>query len=70
MSERKSGMRGSWSRVAADVVAIRDDEAGAVESAQIFAWIVVTVIAIMALGALLQALGVDVIDWVRTQIGI
>ena len=27
-----------------------DDEIGAVESAQIFAWIVVTVIAIMALG--------------------
>ncbi len=46
------------------------DEEGAVESAQIFAWIVVTVIAIMALGALLQALGVDVINWVRDQIGI
>ena len=46
------------------------DEEGAVESAQIFAWIVVTVIAIMALGALLQALGVDVINWVRGQIGI
>jgi hypothetical protein len=49
---------------------LRDDEVGAVESAQIFAWIVVTVIAIMALGALLQALGVDVINWVRDQIGI
>lgn len=46
------------------------DEDGAVESAQIFAWIVVTVIAIMALGALMQALGVDVINWVRDQIGI
>lgn len=46
------------------------DETGAVESAQIFAWIVVTVIAIMALGAMMQALGVDVINWVRTQIGI
>jgi hypothetical protein len=46
------------------------NETGAVESAQIFAWIVVTVIAIMALGALMQSLGVDVIDWVRTQIGI
>lgn len=46
------------------------EEEGAVESAQIFAWIVVTVIAIMALGALLQALGVDVINWVRDQIGI
>ncbi|MCP3998214.1 MAG: hypothetical protein GY722_24600 [bacterium] len=49
---------------------VRRDETGAVESAQIFAWIVVTVIAIMALGAMMQALGVDVINWVRTQIGI
>ena len=49
---------------------LRGDEDGAVESAQIFAWIVVTVIAIMALGAMMQALGVDVINWVRTQIGI
>ena len=45
---------------------LRRDETGAVESAQIFAWIVVTVIAIMALGGLLQALGVDVINWVTT----
>ena len=50
--------------------AVHSDEKGAVESAQIFAWIVVTVIAIMALGALMQALGVDVINWVRDQIGI
>lgn len=49
---------------------LRRDESGAVESAQIFAWIVVTVLAIMALGALLQQLGVDVIGWVRDQIGI
>ncbi len=49
---------------------LRGDEAGAVESAQIFAWIVVTVIAVMALGAMMQALGVDVINWVRAQIGI
>ena len=49
---------------------LRDDETGAVESAQIFAWIVVTVIAVMALGAMMQALGVDVINWVRAQIGI
>ena len=49
---------------------VRRDETGAVESAQIFAWIVVTVIAIMALGALMQALGVDVINWVRDQIGV
>jgi Flp pilus assembly pilin Flp len=44
------------------------DEAGAVESAQIFAWIAVTVVAIMALGLMMQALGVDVINWVRDQI--
>jgi hypothetical protein len=49
---------------------VRRDETGAVESAQIFAWIVVTVIAIMALGGLMQALGVDVINWVRDQLGI
>ncbi len=49
---------------------VRRGERGAVESAQIFAWIVVTVIAIMALGAMMQALGVDVINWVRTQIGL
>lgn len=49
---------------------VRRGETGAVESAQIFAWIVVTVIAIMALGALMQALGVDVINWVRDQIGV
>jgi len=46
------------------------EEKGAVESAQIFAWIVVTVIAIMAIGAMMQALGVDVINWVRDQIGV
>lgn len=63
-------MSGSWSRVTTGVARVWDDEIGAVESAQIFAWIVVTVIAIMALGALLQVLGVDVINWVRTQIGI
>ena len=57
-------------RLQATLDDMRRDEAGAVESAQIFAWIVVTVIAIMALGALLQALGVDVINWVRDQIGI
>jgi hypothetical protein len=49
---------------------LRRDESGAVESAQIFAWIVVTVLAIMALGALMQQLGVDVIGWVRDQLGI
>ena len=49
---------------------LRRDEVGAVESAQIFAWIVVTVLAVMALGALMQQLGVDVIGWVRDQLGI
>ncbi|MDJ0954964.1 MAG: hypothetical protein QNJ81_14900 [Acidimicrobiia bacterium] len=60
----------SWTYLKAIGSDICDDEAGAVESAQIFAWIVVTVIAIMALGAMMQALGVDVINWVRAQIGI
>ena len=49
---------------------IRQGEVGAVESAQIFAWVAVTVVAIMGLGALLNQLGIDVINWVRTQIGI
>ncbi len=60
----------NWMGTRAIVEQLRRDETGAVESAQIFAWIVVTVIAIMALGAMMQALGVDVINWVRTQIGI
>lgn len=59
-----------WMYLRAALKDVRRDETGAVESAQIFAWIVVTVIAIMALGVMLQALGVDVINWVRTQIGI
>jgi hypothetical protein len=59
-----------WPRLLGAIDDLRRDETGAVESAQIFAWIVVTVIAIMALGAMLQALGVDVINWVRDQIGI
>jgi hypothetical protein len=59
-----------WIQLHGALGEVRHDEKGAVESAQIFAWIVVTVIAIMALGALMQALGVDVINWVRDQIGI
>ncbi|MGA9597533.1 MAG: hypothetical protein WBV06_15370 [Acidimicrobiia bacterium] len=59
-----------WMYLRGAVGELRGDETGAVESAQIFAWIVVTVIAIMALGAMMQALGVDVINWVRDQIGI
>lgn len=59
-----------WTQLQAVPGRLRRDEAGAVESAQIFAWIVVTVLAIMALGALMQQLGVDVIGWVRDQLGI
>lgn len=59
-----------WMQMRGSVGEIRRDEKGAVESAQIFAWIVVTVIAIMALGGLMQALGIDVINWVRDQLGI
>ena len=59
-----------WTQLHAALARVRRDEAGAVESAQIFAWIVVTVLAIMALGALMQQLGVDVIGWVRDQLGI
>ena len=59
-----------WTQLHAALVRVRRDEGGAVESAQIFAWIVVTVLAIMALGALMQQLGVDVIGWVRDQLGI
>ncbi len=63
-------MNWMWMRSRLALGEVRRDERGAVESAQIFAWIVVTVIAIMALGAMMQALGVDVINWVRDQIGI
>ena len=63
-------MAANWWALRSAFGDLRRDEIGAVESAQIFAWIVVTVIAIMALGAMMQALGVDVINWVRTQIGI
>jgi hypothetical protein len=63
-------MDANWWALRSAIGVLRRDETGAVESAQIFAWIVVTVIAIMALGAMMQALGVDVINWVRTQIGI
>jgi len=59
-----------WMQLRLAFAELRRQERGAVESAQIFAWIVVTVLAIMALGALMQQLGVDVIGWVRNQIGI
>lgn len=66
----EKAMESIWLCLGSAASGLRRDEAGAVESAQIFAWIVVTVIAIMALGAMMQALGVDVINWVRTQIGL
>lgn len=49
---------------------VRSGEGGAIESAQIFAWIAVTVGAIVLLGGMMEALGVDVINWVRGQIGL
>ena len=51
------------------VFGLRQDE-GAVETTQIFAWIAVVVVAVVAAGVLIQALGVDVINWVRGQIGV
>jgi hypothetical protein len=51
------------------VIELRLDE-GAVETTQIFAWIAVVVVAVVAAGALIQALGVNVIEWVRGQIGV
>ncbi len=51
------------------VIVLRQDE-GAVETTQIFAWIAVVVVAVVAAGVLIQALGVDVINWVRGQIGV
>ena len=49
---------------------VQRQESGAIESAQIFAWIAVTVAAIVLLGGMLEVLGVDLINWVRAQIGI
>jgi hypothetical protein len=54
-------------RMYADRV-IREDR-GAAETSTIFAWIVVGVLVVMGLLAGLQALGADVIGWVRTQLG-
>ena len=51
------------------LIVLRQDE-GAVETTQIFAWIAVVVVAVVAAGVLIQALGVDVINWVRGQIGV
>jgi len=47
-----------------------NDDVGAAETSTIFAWIVVGVLVVMGLLAALQALGADVIGFVRTQLGI
>ena len=44
------------------------DDRGAVETSQIFAWIAVVVVAIIGVSAALNALNVDVINWVREQV--
>ncbi len=46
------------------------DDRGAAETSTIFAWIMVGVLVVFALQAGLEALGLDVIAWVRTQLGI
>ena len=46
-----------------------DPEAG-VETVEILSWSAMSVVAIVAIGAALQALGVSVIDYVRTSIGL
>jgi hypothetical protein len=46
-----------------------DAEAG-VETIEILAWMAMSVVAIVAMGAVLQTLGVDVLNYVRDQIGV
>lgn len=46
-----------------------DPEAG-VETVEILSWSAMSVVAIVAIGALLQTLGLDVVNYVRTQIGL
>lgn len=46
------------------------DDRGAAETSTIFAWIVVGVLVVMGLLGALQALGTDVIGFVRDQLGI
>lgn len=46
-----------------------DPEAG-LETVEILTWTAVSVVIIVAIGALLQLLGADVIGFVRDQIGI
>ena len=43
---------------------------GAAETSTIFAWIVVGVLVVFGLQAGLTALGVDVIAWIRAQLGV
>ena len=46
-----------------------DPEAG-LETTEILMWSAVMVVAIVAIGALLQALGVEVVAYIRDQIGV
>ena len=46
-----------------------DPEAG-LETTEILMWSAVMVVAIVAIGALMQALGVDVVNYIRNQIGV
>ena len=46
-----------------------DPEAG-LETTEILMWSAVMVVAIVAIGALLQALGVEVVDYIREQLGV
>ncbi len=48
---------------------LRDDR-GAAETSTIFAWIVVGVLVVFTLQAGLEALGLDVVTWVRDTLGI
>ena len=50
-------------------VRLREDR-GAAETSTIFAWIVVGVLVVFALQAGLEQLGIDVVGWVRDQLGV
>jgi hypothetical protein len=51
-----------------DVAAVANDEG--FTTIELLMWAAVMVVAIVAIGALLRVLGVDVINWVRTQLGV
>lgn len=53
----------------ATVRAIARSEAGA-STVEVLAWAAMSVVAIVAIGAALQVLGLDVIKYVRAQIGV